>query len=71
MVRRQGLAAGRSGLRSGAVADGVRGLGPPVAGKVGAEAALSGRQRPGLWRRGRARVEGKAAPGATGRPRGG
>lgn len=48
MVRRHGLAAGRSGLRSGAVADGVRGLEPPVAEKVGAEAALSGRQRPGL-----------------------
>lgn len=48
MVRRHGLATGRSGLRSGSVADGVRGLEPPVTEKVGAEAALSGRQRPRL-----------------------
>lgn len=58
MVRKLGLVAGRSGLRTGAVADGVRGLEPPVAEKVGAEVALTGRQRPGLWRRGRARVGG-------------
>lgn len=71
MVRKLGLVAGRSGLLTGAVADGIRGLEPPVAEKVGAEVALSGRQRPGLWRRGRARVDEKAAPGSKGRPRGG
>lgn len=39
MVRRHGLAVGRSGVRNGAVADGVRGLEPPAADKVGAKAA--------------------------------
>ncbi|KAK7805974.1 hypothetical protein U0070_011729 [Myodes glareolus] len=34
MVRRHGLAAGRSGLRSGSVTDGVRGLEPPVTEKT-------------------------------------
>lgn len=65
MVRRRGLAAGRSGVRSGAVAGGARGLEPSRLWRRSGWKPLSPSAEGLDLPRGCARVEGKADPGSS------